>query len=268
LFGWHPVHVESVAWVAERKDVLSLCFGLLALLMYARYAGQTQVRGPKTQVFYGLTLLFFGLGLMSKAMLVTWPFVMLLLDGWPLGRFKTVKVRRLVAEKLPFFALAAVMSVVTYEVQKAGGAVQVVETLPLGARMGNALISYCRYLGKLFWPVELAGGGGAAGWGIALGRNGGVAGGAAALSVPADGVAVVCGDAGAGDWVGAGGGSGAGGPVHLYSVGWGVGSGHLGSEGTDPPVAVSEEGVMGGGVHGRHSVLGNDAATTWVLAER
>jgi len=105
---------------------------------------------------------------MSKAMLVSWPFVMLLLDYWPLERFKPSSVWRLMTEKIPFFALAAVVSVVTFVVQKHGGLVVTfmtqkhgdlvlpVEYLPLGARSGNALISYCRYLGKLFWPVDLA----------------------------------------------------------------------------------------------------------------
>ena len=98
---------------------------------------------------------------MSKPMLVTWPFVMLLLDYWPLrtrSKFKVQASRFKVWlwEKIPFFALAAVTSVVTFVVQKHGGAVAAVENLPLGARVGNALISYCRYLGKLFWPTDLA----------------------------------------------------------------------------------------------------------------
>ncbi len=190
LFGLHPLHVESVAWVAERKDVLSTCFGLLALLFYIRYArgrppcadrgspalGSTLDSGswklgvrPSSALSYCLALFFFACGLMSKPMLVTWPFVMLLLDDWPLRRFqlsisassvqsvaKNPGLWRLVFEKIPFFALAAVMSVVTFVVQKHGGAVTEGENLPLGARGGNALISYCRYLGKLFWPTDLA----------------------------------------------------------------------------------------------------------------
>ncbi|MGA2787076.1 MAG: tetratricopeptide repeat protein [Verrucomicrobiota bacterium] len=168
LFGLHPLRVESVAWVTERKDVLCTFFGLLALLMYVRYAEKSKVQGPKSQVCYSLALLFLALGLMSKAMLVTWPFVLLLLDYWPLERFKSYRVRRLVAEKIPFVALAVVMSVVTFVVQKHGGfvvtvmtqqhggIVMPVEYLPLGARSENALISYCRYLGKLFWPTDLA----------------------------------------------------------------------------------------------------------------
>jgi tetratricopeptide (TPR) repeat protein len=151
LFGLHPLHVESVAWVAERKDVLSALFGLLSLLFYVRYAQSKSAIGH-----YLLALFFLALGLMSKAMLVTWPFVMLLLDYWPLARLKADNLWRLVWEKIPFFALVAVASVVTMVVQKQGGAVQAVESLPVGARVGNALISYCRYLGKLCWPTDLA----------------------------------------------------------------------------------------------------------------
>ena len=171
LFGLHPLHVESVAWVAERKDVLSACFGLLALVFYARYAlgrpgvGQppspsaapkAQAANPRRAAFdYGPALLFFALGLMSKPMLVTWPFVMLLLDYWPLERFKPGCAWRLVREKIPF-ALATAASVVTFLVQKRTGAMAAGENLALGVRGGNALVSYCRYLGKLFWPTDLA----------------------------------------------------------------------------------------------------------------
>src|SRR5664280_2936395 len=151
LFGLHPLHVESVAWVAERKDVLSTCFGLLTLIFYARYARkwstvepsslrfaapksrETKARGVPT-LDYGLALLFFALGLMSKPMLVTWPFVMLLLDYWPLERFKPNRAWRLVTEKIPFFVLATVMSIVTFVVQNHSGAMQMVQNLPLGAR--------------------------------------------------------------------------------------------------------------------------------------
>jgi len=211
LFAVHPLRVESVAWVSERKDVLSGCFGLLALLTYACYAQKSVVsnqwsvisnqsssvraanNGPQTRehrvlitdhrlLFYLLSLCFFALGLMSKPMLVTWPFVMLLLDYWPLKRMQNAECRMqnaatgdthhaprnaphvsrftfhvsLFLEKLPFFALAAAVSVVTFLVQKHVGAVMEAESLPLSARVGNALISYGRYLGKLFWPTDLA----------------------------------------------------------------------------------------------------------------
>jgi tetratricopeptide (TPR) repeat protein len=154
-----------VAWVAERKDVLSAFFGLLSLLFYARYAQAAEAGSQRSEVnlrspAYWFAFLFLVLGLMSKAMLVTWPFVMLLLDYWPLQRVKVqgsgFRVQRLVIEKIPFFALAAVASLVTYAVQQQEGAVVTVENLPPGARAGNVLVSCCRYLGKLFWPTDLA----------------------------------------------------------------------------------------------------------------
>ena len=173
LFAVHPLRVESVAWVAERKDVLSGCFGLLALIFYARYAQKvasseerkpSSCARPLTSVHYWLVLIFFTCGLMSKPMLVTWPFVMLLLDYWPLQRVTSGgwRVSRqgnwkwLLWEKLPFFALATAASVVTFVVQKRGGALAAVENLALRARSGNALISCCRYLGKIFCPTDLA----------------------------------------------------------------------------------------------------------------
>jgi tetratricopeptide (TPR) repeat protein len=187
LFAVHPLRVESVAWVAERKDVLSGFFGLLALIAYARYAkgrmqnaecrkqnaesetakpeagGQWSVVGGQWSLWYLLSLFLFALGLLSKPMLVTWPFVMLLLDYWPLRRLqlKTQDSRLktslpLLVEKIPFFVLAVAASVVTLVVQKRGGSLAVGEGLPLGVRVGNTLVSYCRHLGKLFWPTELA----------------------------------------------------------------------------------------------------------------
>jgi protein O-mannosyl-transferase len=162
LFGWHPLHVESVAWIAERKDMLSTAFGLLSLLCYARYAQSRSVGERDSRLHpardYSLALLFLALGLMSKAMLVTWPFVMLLLDYWPLGRFQSSTTRRgrLLVEKIPFLVLAGAASVFTYLVQKQAGALTMIDHLPLGARAENALVSCCRYLGKLFWPAHLA----------------------------------------------------------------------------------------------------------------
>jgi tetratricopeptide (TPR) repeat protein len=156
LFGWHPLRVESVAWVAERKDVLSTLFWMLTLLAYAKYVEASKVGNSKSKVWYGAALAMFVFGLMSKAMLVTLPFVLLLLDYWPLERFKSSSVWRLVMEKIPFFVLATAASIVTFVVQNHGGAVMTEEEFPLGARVGNALISYCRYLGKTFWPTDLA----------------------------------------------------------------------------------------------------------------
>ncbi len=169
LFALHPLHVESVAWVSERKDVLSTCFFLLTLGAY----GHSQVQSLKSQVvggdasrftfhvsrFYLLSLLCFALGLMSKPMLVTTPFVLLLIDYWPLGRLKTGDSRLktfllLVWEKVPFFALSVASSVVTFLVQRKGGAVST--ALTVGERIANAVVSYARYIRKMFWPDDLS----------------------------------------------------------------------------------------------------------------
>jgi protein O-mannosyl-transferase len=213
LFALHPLHVESVAWASERKDVLSAFFFLLTIGAYVSYVerhgasngggGRTDVeekpegRGPKPErslkskvqslkssdrgaaprsdnlhaasrftrppapVLYLAALVLFALGLMSKPMLVTLPFVLLLLDCWPLRRFELSTlnsqlstISRLVAEKAPFFLLAAASSVVTFIVQRKGGAVST--SLSVGARIANALVSYIRYIGKTFWPVDLS----------------------------------------------------------------------------------------------------------------
>lgn len=163
LFAVHPLRVESVAWVAERKDVLSGFFGLLALIFYALHA-RSQSAEPGHGLFlspaYWLAFICLALGLMSKPMLVSWPFVLLLLDYWPLKRLRTAEGgrnwKRLVIEKIPFFALAAAASIVTIVVQQHGQAMESIQNLPLAARTANAVISYCRYLGKTFWPVGLA----------------------------------------------------------------------------------------------------------------
>jgi tetratricopeptide (TPR) repeat protein len=153
LFGWHPVNVECVAWIAERKSVLSLCFGLLTLIFYTRYARSD---GGASHRAYGLTLGCFALGLMSKSILVTWPFVLLLLDYWPLGRWPAGRWWPLLREKIPFLALVAAVSVATILCHRAEGDLAALGSLPWGARVENALVSYVRYLGKLFWPVNLA----------------------------------------------------------------------------------------------------------------
>lgn len=172
LFALHPLRVESVAWISERKDVLSTFFGLLTLLLYTYYARartlarptylQTSqvVRGKKVLFWYASALFCFALGLMSKPMLVTWPCLMLLLDYWPLNRLRPdgsgtkERFRTVVMEKIPFFALTIASSTVTYIVQKETAAVQ--SWLPLWARIENAFVSYARYLGKVFWPANLA----------------------------------------------------------------------------------------------------------------
>jgi tetratricopeptide (TPR) repeat protein len=169
LFGLHPLRIESVAWIAERKDVLSGCFGLLTLIFYAHYA-QKQASNPAGRPAgvplsnfdsraavrdYSLAWLFLTLGLMSKSMLVTWPFLMLVLDYWPLDRFKPGNTWRLLREKIPFLIPAALLSIITFHVQKGTGAMGMLE-LSFGERAENALVSYYNYLEKMFWPVDLA----------------------------------------------------------------------------------------------------------------
>jgi tetratricopeptide (TPR) repeat protein len=159
LFGLHPLHVESVAWIAERKDVLSTTFWMLVLWSYTRRVELTQAPGPGALAYYCLTLLFFALGLMCKPMLVTLPCALLLLDFWPLGRWKGASASArwiLLAEKVPFVALSAASCAVTLFAQKSGGTVGSVEDFPWHVRLANAVITYCRYLGKCFVPMKLA----------------------------------------------------------------------------------------------------------------
>jgi tetratricopeptide (TPR) repeat protein len=193
LFALHPLHVESVAWVSERKDVLSTFFMMLTLLAYARYAqkrsrvesressaetvpaldplarrSEAKMARPSTFDYY-LALVFFALGLMSKPMLVTLPFVLLLLDYWPLKRFtihgsrhtpslhhSITPLLRLLLEKLPFFGLAAGSCAVTYLGMQGGQHIRSAELTPWGLRLTNVPVSYARYLGKLVWPADLA----------------------------------------------------------------------------------------------------------------
>jgi tetratricopeptide (TPR) repeat protein len=147
LFALHPLHVESVAWISERKDTLSALFWFLTLWLYVRYTAQHATQ--PSRVRYGLVLVAFCLDLMSKPMAVTLPVVMLLLDYWPLKR-------KALLEKLPLFALAVLSAVVTYTVQQHSGAVKALENFPLPLRIGNALVSYFVYLAKTFWPSRLA----------------------------------------------------------------------------------------------------------------
>ena len=207
LFALHPLRVESVAWVTERKDVLSAFFGLLALMAYVRYAqrrmqnAECRMQNPAipnpqpaprttfhvsrftfhSATFYLLSLFLFACGLMSKAMLVTWPFLMLLLDYWPLGRMQnaaasdtlhaarttphvsrfTFHVSRttllpLLVEKIPFFVLSGILCILTYLTERGRqGAVSFVVS-PALLRLENAFVAFARYLGKTFWPVKLA----------------------------------------------------------------------------------------------------------------
>ena len=187
LFALHPLHVESVAWASERKDTLSTFFGLLSLIAYTRYAEAPSVRR------YAWTFIMLAFGLMAKPMLVTWPFVMLLLDYWPLDRMRDLRsdvggqkpnasgqpnrgslgagpvaagadrgghgwsvVRGLVVEKIPLFALVAASGVVATVAQSRGGAVRTFEEASLTLRLSNALVSYAKYVLRAFWPNDLA----------------------------------------------------------------------------------------------------------------
>ncbi|MHB8137449.1 MAG: tetratricopeptide repeat protein [Smithellaceae bacterium] len=196
LFAVHPLHVESVAWIAERKDVLSAFFWILTMGAYSYYAEHPGIRR------YFFVLLFFVLGLMAKPMLITLPFVLLLLDFWPLRRFGEIKPNQkkqseiltsvtsdkqkkksekkkavkeilevkkpaqpeykwsliypLFWEKVPLFVLAILSSIVTYIAQQKGGAVSSIDVLPFVVRIGNAFISYIAYIGKMIWPGNLA----------------------------------------------------------------------------------------------------------------
>ncbi len=166
LFALHPLHVESVAWVAERKDVLSTFFMMLTLWVYTIYVKKGGVRR------YLLVVLFFVLGLMSKPMLVTLPFVLLMLDFWPLGRLGLIRdtrnevtgqhtderpnIFRLVLEKVPFFALAVGSSIVTFIVQERGGSVKLLEQYSIQTRIVNANVAYIEYIVNMVWPVKLA----------------------------------------------------------------------------------------------------------------
>ena len=184
LFAIHPLHVESVAWITERKDVLSTFFWMLTMGAYSYYVEHPGFRR------YCFVLLFFTLGLMAKSMLVTLPFVLLLLDYWPLQRFQEINPEQkiqaevfnltpsvkeilevekladteykwsliypLLLEKVPLFVLAVLSSIVTYIAAQSAGAVRFLKTLSLGARIENAFVSYIAYIGKMIWPSNLA----------------------------------------------------------------------------------------------------------------
>lgn len=166
LFALHPLHVESVAWISERKDVLSAFFWFLTIGAWHRY-----VNRPGWGRYLAVLLLF-ALGLAAKPMVVTLPFVLLLLDVWPLRRLNppdseggsdTFRLPRdagrllvLVREKIPLFVLAGLSAVVTYQAQARGGAMTTLEFIPLAERIKNALVAYCGYIVKAVWPVKLA----------------------------------------------------------------------------------------------------------------
>jgi hypothetical protein len=163
LFAWHPLSVESTAWIAERKNLLSTCFGLLTLLAYTAYAQKRQ-RGSKFHLsafYYALALFLFALCLMAKTMLVTLPFVMLLFDYWPLQRlspsgFGLRQFLRLTLEKLPFLLLVVPACVLTVRAESHGGLLATLERLPLDFRVWNAFRAYALYLWKAVWPLNLS----------------------------------------------------------------------------------------------------------------
>src|SRR5580765_6765130 len=163
LFAIHPLHVESVAWVSERKDVLSTLFWLLTIRAYVSY-----VKRPAWPR-YAAVVACFTLGLLSKPMVATLPFVLLLLDVWPLERInvrdifrrrttaaRSPGVTRLVLEKVPLFVLSAISIGLTFEAQRQLGAIAAIDSLPIGSRVSNAIVSYVTYIGQAFWPVDLA----------------------------------------------------------------------------------------------------------------
>jgi protein O-mannosyl-transferase len=162
VFALHPLHVESVAWISERKDLLSAFFFLLTLRSYISYVGR------QTLARYFWVVLFFALGLMSKPMLVTLPFVLLLMDLWPFHRYgyqltaqqaglkPGQSLFRLVGEKIPLFFLAALSSAITFYAQQHGGAVRSLETIPFSSRIANTLVAYVGYMAKMIFPAHLA----------------------------------------------------------------------------------------------------------------
>ncbi len=177
LFALHPINVESAAWVAERKNVLCTFFFFAALIAYCWYA-----RRPDWRRYLAFTSVFI-LGLMSKPMVITLPFVLLLLDYWPLGRIQgsppvtprisPVPLSKLVIEKLPLFALSLASAVITMQAQKAGGATRSIEQFSLAVRLENAVVAYAAYLWKMIWPSHLAPlyphpGNGLAAWQVAI----------------------------------------------------------------------------------------------------
>jgi tetratricopeptide (TPR) repeat protein len=162
LFAWHPLRVESVAWISERKDTLCTLFWILTLFAYVRYVRHA------TKQNYLLLFVTYLFGIMTKPLIVTLPCLLLLLDVWPLKRFPSEalsgvvgfktnfgRIRQLVMEKLPLFGLAFALACLTWHSQSSGGIIRTMGHFTLGERLGNAVVSYVRYLGKLFWPQDL-----------------------------------------------------------------------------------------------------------------
>src|SRR5579863_2372147 len=153
IFAVHPLRVESVAWISERKDVLSTFFEMLTLLLYVRYADK-----PGSRRYLAMAGAF-ALSLLAKPMAVTFPFLLLLVDYWPLGRLswplQQGAVRRLCLEKVPLMAMSAVAALLTFQAQSGYGAVVSLNRFSLPARLANAAIGYVAYIGKAIWPADL-----------------------------------------------------------------------------------------------------------------
>lgn len=157
LFGLHPLRAESVAWISERKDVLSAFFFILTLISYVRYVRLRQQKLPAVPA-YITTLVLYSLGLLAKPMLVTMPFVLLLIDYWPLGRvLKINSLRSVIAEKIPMFLLCGAVSAATFISQNRAGSVVTLDRFSVSDRLINAVVSYARYLSKTFIPINLCG---------------------------------------------------------------------------------------------------------------
>jgi len=150
LFALHPLHVESVAWIAERKDVLSAVFWMLSLLLYARY-----VEKPG-RLRYGLVLFSFLLGLMAKPMVITLPFILILFDVWPLNRLSAGNWKLLIKEKIPLLLMGVVVGVTTMLAEQQVGALKSLAEFPLSGRLSNAIVAYGFYLYKMVWPGHLS----------------------------------------------------------------------------------------------------------------
>ncbi len=155
LFALHPLNVESVAWVSERKNVLSTLFWILTIAAYCRYARLSKIS------WYIITIILFALGLMTKPMVITLPLILLILDYWPLNRIESISINRKLfiqkkKKKIPFFILSIVAGIITVYGQKSIGALEATSKIPFAFRLANACISYIRYIGKMFCPTKLA----------------------------------------------------------------------------------------------------------------
>lgn len=150
LFALHPLHVQPVAWIAGRKELLAAFFGHACLWCYALYVRD------KARKWWVATFFTFVLGMLSKSILITWPFLFLLLDYWPLRRLRAQNIRSLLVEKIPFFLVSACFGIAAFKAQDAAGALQTLHRLPVASRIENAVLSYLGYLEKMLVPMDVA----------------------------------------------------------------------------------------------------------------